>query len=106
MSKNILNAGYVRINQAMLNLMVLLRTGDKDSIVKVANNLMEDCDEWIESLYSVAGVSEEDIVRISSSQDVNTLIKQAKWTPGSSEEIEEVLPPISQEESPLDSNPI
>lgn len=102
MSKNILNAGYVRINQAMVNLMVSLRTGNKDEVVKIANNLMEDCDEWIETAYTVAGVTKDDITRIANSQDEDVLIKQAKWVPGlETEAIEEILSPTPQE---LDSD--
>ena len=101
MSKNILNAGYVRINQAMVNLMVSLRTGNKDEVVKIANNLMEDCDEWIETAYTVAGVTKDDITRVSNSQDDDALIKQAKWVPGLEVEAsEETLSPTQQESNP------
>lgn len=84
MSNDSLNAGYVRINNAMINLIKALRYGNKEIIIKIAGNLSEDCDDLIETVYSIAGITEDDIVKQSSIDDTS-LIKQAKWVPGDDE---------------------
>lgn len=102
MSQNVLNAGFVRINQAMSNLMGAVRSGNKEDIIRVANNLMEDCDELIEVVYTVAGVTEDDIV-IANKSDERTLTKQAMWVPGDSINFQDESFPIQSE--PLTDEP-
>ena len=96
MSQNVLNAGFVRINQAMGNLMGAVRSGNKEDIIRVANNLMEDCDELIEVVYTIAGVTEDDIV-LANKNDERTLTKQAMWTPGDPISFQDESSPIPSE---------
>lgn len=97
MSLNTINAGYVRINHAMTNLMGALRKGNRDDVVRVASHLMEDCDNLIEEVYEAAGVTEDDIVRVSSAEDQGRLTKQAMWVPGQAEDSEGIPFPIPPE---------
>lgn len=99
MSLNTVNAGYVRINHAMTNLMVALRKGNRDDVVRIASHLTDDCDTFIEEIYEITGVTEADIVRIASEQDEGSLIKQAMWTPGQQEDSEGIPFPIPSEPS-------
>lgn len=78
MSVNILNAGYVRINHAMTNLMTAVRKGNKDEVIKIAGNLADDCDDFIEAAYTEAGVSDDDISKTAEGDD-ESLTKQAMW---------------------------
>lgn len=100
MSLNTINAGYVRINQAMTNLMVAARRGNKDDVVRVASHLMEDCDNLIEAVYDAAGVTNDDILRISAAEDQGRLTKEAMWVPGTPEDYEDIPSPKQQESSP------
>ncbi|MCK9435540.1 MAG: hypothetical protein M0R32_12265 [Candidatus Cloacimonetes bacterium] len=90
MSLNTINAGYVRINQAMTNLMGAYRKGNRDDVVRVASHLMEDCDNLIGAVYEASGVTEEDILRVSSSEDQRRLTKEAMWVPGQPEDFEDI----------------
>lgn len=100
MSMNVFNAGYVRINTAMGNLFDSLRKGNKDEVIRIANNLMEDTDDLIETVYSAAGVTEDDIVRIANAEDEDVLTKQAAWTPRGIEISVDIPSPMPQEASP------
>jgi hypothetical protein len=58
------NAGFVRINQLMVQMINAVEDGDKEQLVKLSQHFAEDTEDFVGMLLTEADVSEEEMDKI------------------------------------------
>lgn len=54
-------AGYLRINQLMNSMVDCIDDHNKEKLISLSENLIEDIDDFIGVLHDLAGVTDEDL---------------------------------------------
>jgi DNA polymerase III gamma/tau subunit len=75
MSKKEFTVGYLRINQLMLGMITAVEDDDKDHLVKLIKNFMEDTNDFAGVLLQAADVTDDDLAKHDT--DDEELVKDA-----------------------------
>jgi hypothetical protein len=89
MPSDVANAGFRRVSELIVRMLVASENKDKDGLMVLADSFGDDASDLVAVLMDDAGVTEDDLVRHAASNDDSLLVKEASEAPRMQKEARE-----------------